>query len=1138
MSTIRWSQSHSFGTEPSNFVIAPRAYHSATIVGHEMYIIGGTRGQSFFSDVRVIDLAGARRDYKIPRLIADKGTSQFSDVVVRGEGSKPFEGRSRHVAVAVWDARGKPSIYVFGGVHGGQDILRLSLGGVVEWQRVKAIGKKPPSLFSHCAVSITHKIYVFGGVDQQSQCAPHLWVFDTILSQWKRIDDAEGTPPPASPYYKMHAIGEHLLIVGNAAEGPRKRNFQDRVNVYMLNVQEGAAHRWCLLDTQGGQKIPRLHDMFETVALYDNADILQQGPVGKRLQIMLFDGALGASNKSKSGKSSGGASQSSSSASSSKATAADKDDAPRIWVLEFADDVETSVSDLMYSVVAVPGSQYTPSLRVGHTITALVSPTVTSVQDDGGRGRGGGGSADDPNSGSSAVYDEAFPKTPRVYVFGGSEYEANGKNASRYTADLHVGELPPHLVWQVQCNNIFEQTKRCIAGINERRARFHYSEFEAGAHSEEGNDSGEADDPSPSIGGAMVSFDISSSASSWNRARDDCPFSAAILVLGGLRVTREDMKKNKSPGAAMSNATGSAPARMMLLSVHDNQWDPTRITPTNVAGIDGHPGALALFAGGQHGLVHGLTMTVLGGEVAGGGGGSSGGGDDDDDDESTRSTDGATQNVIRIAIFGGVVTDGSAIPALSILEIDRSLLVSDPVSSVWGKWYPIEAGIPSRMGHVAVSSPKTSTLWVSGGWGRRTMQSATRRFLNDTFGIDFTFPTLAITPDTQTPTIETTSIKHKAPTAGRSGHSLTVLSPETYNILSHELTHKMKPNQFVSLMYGGVTKMGLSSDLILFTCSNTTSSDTGTCWLERLLCVGKHPGARFGHSACLLRDRDNKTLSTRLVIVGGSSRRGASGSDTESVWVLDLLTMAWSSPMYRRTVNLGLRQANLKNVLVNLIGEFDTLAQQFNLTLRNNSKLPLSKKNSKSKLSAKYLQKLKKVLNVGLLDHGGYISSTVRAYAPLAMFASEAGHDVCMALSSFDVVTLEKALKSSSVANGGSGGLFDESLEESELMPPLQPKSRFRGSAVEHPGGGILIFGGRAEDSADAWWMWRLMWAPAEVDPQDLDATALWRNRDRSDSFSSVYSTDDDSGSVRGSGSMSKSTGGSGSSDGGLFVTG
>ena len=105
-------------------------------------------------------------------------------------------------------------------------------------------------------------------------------------------------------------------------------------------------------------------------------------------------------------------------------------------------------------------------------------------------------------------------------------------------------------------------------------------------------------------------------------------------------------------------------------------------------------------------------------------------------------------------------------------------------------------------------------------------------------------------------------------------------------------------------------------------------------------------------------------------------------------------------------------------------------------------------------------------------------------------------------------------------------------------MPPLQPKSRFRGSAVEHPGGGILIFGGRAEDSADAWWMWRLMWAPAEVDPQDLDATALWRNRDRSDSFSSVYSTDDDSGSVRGSGSMSKSTGGSGSSDGGLFVTG
>ena len=119
--------------------------------------------------------------------------------------------------------------------------------------------------------------------------------------------------------------------------------------------------------------------------------------------------------------------------------------------------------------------------------------------------------------------------------------------------------------------------------------------------------------------------------------------------------------------------------------------------------------------------------------------------------------------------------------------------------------------------------------------------------------------------------------------------------------------------------------------------------------------------------------------------------------------------------------------------------------------------------------------------------------------------------------------------------SGGGTSIFDAKLEESELAPPLRPKSRFRGSAVPHPDGGILIFGGRAEDSAEAWWIWRLMWSPIAADPEDIEATASWRNRDRSGSFSSVYSTDDDSGS--GSGRGAKSTGGSGSSDGGFFVT-
>ena len=65
--------------------------------------------------------------------------------------------------------------------------------------------------------------------------------------------------------------------------------------------------------------------MFESVALYDNSEILQQGPTGRRLQIMLFDGGLGAS-------------------SSSKLDGSTETDEPKIMVLEFADDIESSVS--------------------------------------------------------------------------------------------------------------------------------------------------------------------------------------------------------------------------------------------------------------------------------------------------------------------------------------------------------------------------------------------------------------------------------------------------------------------------------------------------------------------------------------------------------------------------------------------------------------------------------------------------------------------------------------------------------------------------------------------------------------------------------------------------------------------------
>ena len=121
--SIRFEKAASFqSSDNTNFIIAPRAHHTSTIVGSFMYIIGGTMGKSFFSDVRVIDLRGRDRDWSIPTLVTSMGTGDFQDVPMRGEITKPFEGRSRHTAVTVknqkGNAKGETSIYVYGGVHG------------------------------------------------------------------------------------------------------------------------------------------------------------------------------------------------------------------------------------------------------------------------------------------------------------------------------------------------------------------------------------------------------------------------------------------------------------------------------------------------------------------------------------------------------------------------------------------------------------------------------------------------------------------------------------------------------------------------------------------------------------------------------------------------------------------------------------------------------------------------------------------------------------------------------------------------------------------------------------------------------------------------------------------------------------
>ena len=274
MTSIRFKQAVSFGTDRETFVLAPRAHHTSTIVGSFMYIIGGTSGKSFFSDVRVVDLrsSGGSHDWSIPRLITTMGTGEFQDVPMRGDITKPFEGRSRHTAVVVKNPKGGSSIYVFGGVHGKNKMFSLSLGAVLEWNRIESDGDGPGDLFSHCATSIQTKIYLFGGLDQSSTCSNALYKYDTLLSHWDKIkfpaNLLQKYPlPPPNPYYKIHALGEYLILIGN--EKIKKK--VTKMTIHILNVRAGIECKWRSLNISN--KI-LLDDMFETIALYDNNDLV------------------------------------------------------------------------------------------------------------------------------------------------------------------------------------------------------------------------------------------------------------------------------------------------------------------------------------------------------------------------------------------------------------------------------------------------------------------------------------------------------------------------------------------------------------------------------------------------------------------------------------------------------------------------------------------------------------------------------------------------------------------------------------------------------------------------------------------------------------------------------------------------
>ncbi|CEL93722.1 unnamed protein product [Vitrella brassicaformis CCMP3155] len=191
----RWSQPKITGEVPEE-----RAGHTATLIGGDMYIFGGSNNFGSFSDVMRYDTKNHRWLRGIP------------------QGTLRPVGRSNHAAV--YDGNGR--IYIYGGyTQEGKflsDILIINTFVEGDWidattfpfafEQPVVSGQAPPGRESHTMTLSKNKLYVVGGYTGTGVKDHDLWVFDLDEQKWL-------PKPPAQEPFPGQRQGHTALRHGN-----------------------------------------------------------------------------------------------------------------------------------------------------------------------------------------------------------------------------------------------------------------------------------------------------------------------------------------------------------------------------------------------------------------------------------------------------------------------------------------------------------------------------------------------------------------------------------------------------------------------------------------------------------------------------------------------------------------------------------------------------------------------------------------------------------------------------------------------------------------------------------------------------------------------------------------------------------
>mmetsp|Transcript_4117 Transcript_4117/g.7543 ORF Transcript_4117/g.7543 Transcript_4117/m.7543 type:complete len:590 (+) Transcript_4117:56-1825(+) len=224
----RWSQENVTGDFP-----AARGGHTATLVGSDIFLIGGASSEATFADVYRLDLL-RRRWTK----------------VAEGGGLK-MSARTSHAAVA--DAG---RIYVFGGydADGGflndlwvlhapmsppysPDAPDVLTEVVAEWSRPVPTGEVPSARQGHSLTLVDRHLILFGGLVADGSNVNDVYSYDIARGSWGQLAIGGTAPAPRQAHSALRH-GHSVVVAGGCASAGGAHCFSD---VWRLDL---SAKRW------------------------------------------------------------------------------------------------------------------------------------------------------------------------------------------------------------------------------------------------------------------------------------------------------------------------------------------------------------------------------------------------------------------------------------------------------------------------------------------------------------------------------------------------------------------------------------------------------------------------------------------------------------------------------------------------------------------------------------------------------------------------------------------------------------------------------------------------------------------------------------------------------------------------------